>query len=66
MADESIIVKNQGTIYLAGPPLVIVNHFMKCIVHYSEVFLCLRFKQLPGKLFHQKNLVVLICIVGRI
>jgi len=23
MADESIIVKNQGTIFLAGPPLVI-------------------------------------------
>lgn len=22
MADESIIVKNQGTIFLAGPPLV--------------------------------------------
>ena len=32
MADESIIVKKQGTIFLAGPPLVSIILFINKVV----------------------------------
>ena len=38
MADQSIIVKKQGTIFLAGPPLVtclITFAFYFCVFYYS-------------------------------
>ena len=37
MADESIIVQKQGTIFLAGPPLVCISGLVQC----NKIFKCL-------------------------
>lgn len=36
MADESIIVKKQGTIFLGGPPLVRTNNFSLILISFWD------------------------------
>ena len=48
MADESIIVKKQGTIFLAGPPLVSLIKFQCTWIAYYAFFI---FNQWSNKVF---------------
>ncbi len=40
MADESVIVRGNGTIFLGGPPLVKVSLFLHFFSDYLDIFLC--------------------------
>ena len=52
MADESIIVRKQGTIFLGGPPLVKVS--VPHVEHPANFLL--PFRQQQGRMFPQKTL----------
>lgn len=71
MADESIIVRKQGTIFLGGPPLVgqhLLPSFSIICLRWSETFSCLgvyRLKLRRAKRFLLKTSAVLIFTASR-